>query len=254
MTGKTTSIHARPEPPARLGDLDGVIVVDKPSGPTSHDIVDAIRSHFRIKKVGHGGTLDPQATGVLVVLLGRGTKLSSVFMASDKTYEGVMRLGAETDSQDADGVVIREADCSGVSRAQVETALDRATGDIWQTPPMVSAKKVNGVPLYKLARKGKTVEREPKLVHVYEFTMRSFALPDVAFTVRCTRGTYVRTLCADIGETLGCGAHLAALRRTASGALTADQANPLETLLTWSADDLKARIIPLQQFAGKLRR
>lgn len=253
MTGKTTSIHARPEPPARMGDLDGVIVVDKPSGPTSHDVVDAIRRHFRLKKVGHGGTLDPQATGVLAILLGRGTKLSSVFMASDKTYEGVMRLGVETDSQDADGAVIREADCSGVSRAQVEEALAGARGDIWQTPPMVSAKKVNGVPLYKLARKGKTIEREPKLVHVYEFSIRSFALPDVAFTVRCTRGTYVRTLCADTGEALGCGAHLASLRRTRSGHLSVAQAVSLETLMTMTTDELKPLVIPVRQFAGKLR-
>ena len=252
MNPSSRSIHARPAPPARFDALDGVLVVDKPAGPTSHDVVDAVRDRFRLRKVGHGGTLDPQATGVLPILIGRGTKLSSALMGSDKVYEGLMRLGVETDSQDADGTITREASFEAVTREQVEAAFAELTGDIWQTPPMVSAKKINGTPLYKLARKGKTVEREPKLVHVHEFSIRGFTPPDVAFTVRCTKGTYVRTLCADAGKTLGCGAHLAALRRTASGELTADQAVPLETMLSWSVEDLKCELLPLQKFAGKL--
>ncbi len=253
MNRRPRSLHARPEPPAALDELDGILVVNKPAGPTSHDVVDAIRGVFRLKKVGHGGTLDPQATGVLPILIGRGTKLSSIFMASDKTYEGVMRLGVETDTQDAAGTVLREADCREITRERLEAALAELTGDVWQTPPMVSAKKMNGVPLYKLARKGKTVEREAKLVHVYEFSLRSFALPDAGFVVRCSRGVYVRTLCADAGQALGCGAHLASLCRTRSGDLTLEQAVPLETLLSMTKEAMKELAIPLRHFAGKLR-
>ena len=248
MSGHRRSRQARPEPPAALNRLDGVLVVDKPAGPTSHDIVDAVRRHFRLRKVGHGGTLDPQATGILVLLLGRGTKLSSKFMGADKTYDGVMHLGVETDSQDADGAVTREADCGAVTREQVEAAMAEWIGDVWQEPPMVSARKINGVPLYKLARRGQTVERAPKLVHVYQFAIREFALPRILFTVRCTRGTYVRTLCADVGAALGCGAHLAALRRTRSGDIALDQSYPLEDVLEMSTEALAAAVLPLARF------
>jgi tRNA pseudouridine55 synthase len=246
-------IHARPDPPSRLCEMDGVLLVDKPSGMTSHDVVDAVRRKFRIGKVGHGGTLDPQATGLLVLLLGRGTKLSETFMGSDKMYEGVMRLGVETDTQDADGKTLREADCAAIDRVRLEQAMAQWTGDVWQVPPMVSAKKVNGVPLYKLARRGQTIERKPKLVHVYEFSVRDFQLPNVSFVVRCTRGVYVRTLCADVGDILGCGAHLAALRRTKSGALEIGQAVPLARVLALSSDELRPLVLPIRQFAAVRR-
>ena len=256
MSGHRRSRQAGPGPPAALNRLDGVLVVDKPAGPTSHDIVDVVRRNFRLRKVGHGGTLDPRATGVLVLLLGRGTKLSAKFMASDKVYEGVMRLGVETDTQDADGAVVREADWRSITREQVEGAMAALTGDVWQEPPMVSAKKINGVPLYKLARRGQTVERAAKLVHVYRFSLDGFDLPEIDFTVRCSRGAYVRTLCADAGAALGCGAHLAALRRTWSGDIGLDRSRRLEDILEMSEEELEAAVIPLARFGatGRERR
>ncbi|OQA29312.1 MAG: tRNA pseudouridine synthase B [Verrucomicrobia bacterium ADurb.Bin345] len=227
--------------------FEGLLLVDKPAGPTSHDIVDAIRRHFRFRKVGHGGTLDPMATGLLVILLGRGTKLSNYVIGSDKTYEGTMRLGITTNTDDADGEETGRADCAGVTRAQVEAEMKKLTGDLMQTPPMVSAVKVKGVPLYKLARKGQEVEREPRLIHVYEFTLKQFASPEADFILRCTKGTYVRTLCADIGRALGCGAHLNRLRRTQSGRLTVERAIALDKLLKLELPQLEEFVIPVHQ-------
>jgi len=238
-----------PAPPRDIDPFDGVLIVNKPSGPTSHDVVDAIRRRFALPKVGHGGTLDPQATGILVILIGRATRLSERFMGSDKTYEGVMTLGIETDSHDADGAVTREADCSAVTADKVQAAMDALKGDIYQTPPMVSAVKVAGVPLYKRARRGEVVERKPRLVHVYEFRLTSFDLPRAAFTVRCTKGTYVRTLCADIGTALGCGAHLSALCRTVTGEFHLQRALTLDEIIKMDRNTLQGKIIPIRQFA-----
>jgi tRNA pseudouridine55 synthase len=226
-----------------------VLLVDKPAGPTSHDVVDAVRRRFDLPKVGHGGTLDPQATGLLILLLGRATKLADQFTGSDKAYEGTIRLGVSTDSFDADGKVVREADASSVTREQIEERMRAMLGDIMQAPPMVSAVKVEGVPLYKLARKGKTVERKPRLIHIYEFSLQSFTPPDGFFSVRCTKGTYVRSLCADIGEALGCGAHLKALRRTQCGTFGIADALPLDSLLDLTRDALQARVITLRMLA-----
>jgi len=230
--------------------LDGVLPVDKPSGPTSHDIVARVRRLFRIRKVGHGGTLDPQATGLLVLLLGRATKLSHRFLGSDKTYEGTLRLGIATDSHDAQGAVVKEADPTGVTAAQVEAEMDRRHGDLYQTPPMVSAVKVNGVPLYKRARKGQSVEREPRLIHIYEFRLLAFDPPRATFRIQCTKGTYVRTLCAEIGDALGCGAHLESLRRTACGELTIDDALPAADVFRMDAETLAKSVLPVRRFAG----
>ena len=231
---------------------DGLLLVDKPSGPTSHDIVDAVRRHFGFRKVGHGGTLDPMATGLLVLLLGRGTKAANLIIGSDKQYKGLMRLGVTTDTDDVDGRVMERRDFSGVTRDQVEAAMRALTGDIFQTPPMVSAVKKDGAPLYKLARKGIVVEREPRLIHVYEFTMLRFEPPDVAFRLRCTKGTYVRVLCADVGRALGCGAYLHELRRTNSGPFDVEKAIPFPQLLQMNTDDLKKLVIPLYQLTGSL--
>lgn len=233
----------------RTDPFDGILLVDKPAGPTSHDVVDRIRRHFRFKKVGHGGTLDPAATGLLVILLGRGTRLSARFMSSDKTYEGVMKLGASTDSHDADGQVLREADPSGVTREKLEQEMAGFRGDMYQTPPMVSAVKVAGVPLYKLARKGEDVERKPRLIHIYEFRLLDFTPPRASFVLRCTKGTYVRTLCHDIGERLGVGAHLERLRRTESAGYTIDRAIPLDTLLQRETLQLMDLVIPMHAVA-----
>lgn len=235
----------RPPPPPAVEPWEGLLLVDKPSGMTSHDVVDAIRRHFGFKKVGHGGTLDPMATGLLVILLGRGTKLSDRIIASDKTYEGAMKLGMTTDTEDVDGKVLSESDCGGVTKARVEEELGRREGDLMQVPPMVSAIKRQGVPLYKLARKGLTVEREPRLIHVYEFRLKAFEPPRAHFLLRCTKGTYVRTLCADIGKALGCGAFLESLRRTQSGGLTLDAATPLDDILRMDAEQLAKRVRPL---------
>jgi tRNA pseudouridine55 synthase len=224
---------------------DGLLLVDKPSGPTSHDIVDKVRRTFRIKKVGHGGTLDPMATGLLVLLVGRGTKLSQRVMDSDKIYTGTMKLGVTTDSQDADGEIQEERDYASVTEEALATEMQKLVGDLMQTPPMHSAIKVNGTPLYKLAHKGKSVERKPRLIHIYRYKLLGFDPPNAQFEVKCTKGTYVRTLCADIGEQLGCGAHLAQLRRVRSGQLDIKDAIPLNELLNLKRTELKDRVIPI---------
>lgn len=238
----------RPAPPTATEGFEGVLLVDKPAGPTSHDIVDAVRAQFRIKKVGHGGTLDPQATGLLILLLGRATKLSNRFLGSDKAYEGSMHLGVSTTSFDAQGEVTGEADPGGVTEAQLRAEMSKFAGDIYQTPPMVSAVKVDGVPLHKMARKGKTVERKARIVHIYDFRLDRFELPYADFRVRCSKGTYVRSLCAEVGDGLGCGAHLCYLRRTRSGALKVDDAHGLQTIMEWTREELETNVISMKTF------
>src|SRR5664279_1618817 len=197
--------------------LDGAILVDKPAGPTSHDVVDAIRRKFGIKKVGHCGTLDPNATGLLIIVLGRGTKLSERLMGDDKVYEGTIKFGEETDSYDSDGELTASLPVPLLTLDQLNEEAAKFIGDQMQIPPMVSAIKKNGVPLYKLARKGIEVERKPRFVRVYDYEIPKIALPDIDFRVVCSKGFYVRTYAHDIGQKLGCGAHLTSLRRTRSG-------------------------------------
>ncbi len=230
--------------------FDGILLVDKPAGPTSHDVVYKIRRHFNLKKVGHGGTLDPAATGLLVILLGRGTRVSNRFMSSDKTYEGTLTLGITTDSQDAQGTVLREMDATGITRVQLEEAIAKFKGDMFQTPPMVSAIKMAGVPLYKLARNGEEIERKPRFIHLYDFRLLDFTPPQGTFVVRCSKGTYVRTLCHDIGEMLGVGAHLSQLRRTETAGYNVRQAVTLDQLLTMQQVDLLNVVIPLHTLGG----
>jgi len=232
--------------------LDGILLVDKPSGPTSHDIVDSVRRHFRLSKVGHAGTLDPQATGLLIVMIGRATKLANNLMAGDKTYEGTIRLGIATDTQDAKGKVISEADPGQITEEQLAAEMKKLTGDIMQTPPMVSAAKKDGVPLYKLARQGKVVERRPKLVRIYEFTLRSFKLPQASFLLHCSKGVYARTLCADIGEALKCGAHLESLNRLQSGDFNVKDAHPLDELLKMDRRQLAQIMLPLNKIINSV--
>jgi tRNA pseudouridine55 synthase len=236
----------------RSDPFDGILLVDKPAGPTSHDLVDKIRRHFHLKKVGHGGTLDPAATGLLIILLGRGTRLSAKFMSSDKTYEGTLRLGITTDSQDADGQIIKEGDPSGVTLDQLQAEMAKFRGDLYQTPPMVSAIKIAGVPLYKMARRGQEVERQPRLIHLYEMRLLDFTPPRASFVLRCTKGTYVRTICHDIGEALGCGAHLEQLRRTQSGELNVNRAIPLDKLLSLQQVQLLDIVIPMHALTGPI--
>ena len=229
--------------------FNGVLLVDKSVGMTSHDVVHKIRKHFTLRKVGHGGTLDPNATGLLPILIGRGTKISDKVMSSDKEYEGRMHLGIRTDSQDVEGNVLREAPANDVTEAQLQTLCKEFTGELLQTPPMVSAVKKDGVPLYKLARKGQEVEREPRQIVIHSFDLLKFETPFADFRVRCTKGTYVRTLCDDIGEKLGCGAHLATLRRTETGGCSVANAFTLDTILNWDLETLESHVLPLRNFA-----
>jgi len=234
----------------QLSPFDGVLLIDKPAGMTSHDVVDRVRRHFGFKKVGHCGTLDPAATGLLILVLERATKLQDRLMSDDKAYEGTMILGVSTDSQDADGEIIAEKPVPPLTPEDIEEVLARFRGDIQQIPPMVSAVKHQGTPLYKLARKGKTVERKPRLIHIYDLRVLGLELPRITFRVACTKGTYVRTICSDVGDLLGCGAHLHELRRTRSGKFDVSEAHQLKTVLTQTREELKSLIIPILKFVG----
>jgi tRNA pseudouridine55 synthase len=224
--------------------LDGALLIDKPVGPTSHDVVDAIRRQFQIKKVGHCGTLDPNATGLLIIVLGRGTKLSEKLMSSDKVYEGSVKLGETTDSYDADGELVTSLPVPPTTLEELNELAATFVGDQMQMPPMVSAIKKGGVPLYKLARKGMEVTREARLVHVYNFRFSDYKEPLGHFRVACTKGTYVRSLAHDLGQKLGCGAHLANLRRLVSGKFDVADAIQFEQVLALSQNDLEKRVIP----------
>jgi len=230
--------------------LDGAILIDKPSGPTSHDVVDAIRRQFTIKKVGHCGTLDPNATGLLIIVLGRGTKLSERLMADDKVYEGTIKFGEATDSYDSDGELTGSLPVPPISLDELNTEATEFVGDQMQIPPMVSAVKKAGVPLYKLARKGIEVAREPRLIHVYTFRFSSYQEPLGQFRLACTKGTYVRAIAHELGQKLGCGAHLSSLRRVTSGKFEVEQAMPLDTVLKFSERELEARVIPFLKLAS----
>lgn len=222
--------------------MNGILLVDKPAGMTSHDVVDRIRKAAKMRRVGHTGTLDPAATGLLILCLGNATRLSEFLTGLDKVYEGTMRFGVVTDSYDFDGKVIEERPVPPLTVEQIQRAFDAFKGEILQLPPMVSAVKVGGERLYKLARKGETVEREPRKVTVKEFALLSYAEPDAAFRVRCTRGTYARTLCYDVGEKLGCGGTLASLRRTAVGKHTIERAKPVDAFQ--SPEDVANALLP----------
>ncbi len=230
--------------------LDGALLIDKPAGPTSHDIVAAIRRHFHIDKVGHAGTLDPAATGLLIILLGKGTKLSEKLMGSDKVYEGTGRFGETTDSYDADGEIVSSLPVPPLTLEELNAFADQFIGDQMQTPPMVSAIKKNGVPLYKLARKGVEVERKPKLIHIYKFRFTDYNEPQGRFRVACTKGTYVRSLIHDLGQKVGCGAHLCQLRRVASGQFDVKDAIGLDGALKLTEAQLGQRVIPFLKLSS----
>lgn len=217
--------------------MDGFLVVDKPAGMTSHDVVARVRRILGQKKVGHTGTLDPFATGVLPVALGEGTKAIPFLDESRKEYRAVMRLGEATDTQDLTGQMIFHGDWRQLTPDGIEAVVRLFVGAISQVPPMFSALKLDGVPLYKLARQGTEVERQPRNIEIFSFVLERTELPDVAFSVVCSRGTYVRTLAADIGERLGCGAHLRELRRTRSGPFVIADAVTLEQLADTVASD-----------------
>jgi len=228
-------------------DLDGVLLVDKPSDHTSHDVVARLRGKLRMKKIGHAGTLDPMATGLLIVLLGRATRVSQFLISLDKEYEGTIELGKTTDSQDADGQVMETRPVPALTEDDVRAAMKGFLGDQYQMPPMFSAIKIGGVPLYKKARKGEDVEREPRFIRVSSWDMLRFASPNIDFRLRCSKGTYVRTLAHDLGGKLGCGAHLSALRRTATDRFNVAQALTLEEIEKLSIPEIEAKLIPVHQ-------
>jgi len=230
--------------------LDGALLIDKPSGPTSHDVVDAIRRKFGIKKVGHCGTLDPNATGLLIIVLGRGTKLSERLMSDDKVYEGTIKFGEATDSYDSDGELTASMPVPPLTVEDLNESAQAFVGDIMQTPPMVSAIKKEGVPLYKLARKGVEVPREPRLIHIYTFRFSKYEEPLAEFRLACTKGTYVRSVAHDLGQKLGCGAHLSRLRRIVSGKFDVADAKPLNEILNLSPRELEKRVIPFLKLAA----
>jgi tRNA pseudouridine55 synthase len=225
--------------------IDGVLLIDKAPGMTSHDVVAIARRSLGTKKIGHCGTLDPLATGLLILTLGRGTKIQDLLMSEDKEYVGTMKLGETTTSQDADGEITDTAPVPELTSAEVEAAFAQFRGDFYQTPPMVSAIKKDGVPLYKLARKGQSVEREPRFVHVYASEVRDLHLPNVDFRIVCSKGFYVRTFAHDVGQALGCGAHLCALRRTQSGKFSVEGAVTVQELKEAPREELLQRVMSL---------
>lgn len=230
--------------------FDGAVLVDKPSGPTSHDIVDAIRRRFRLKKVGHCGTLDPAATGLLIIVLGRGTKLSEKLMSDDKVYEGTIKFGETTDSYDADGELLSSLPVMPMSLEQLNEEAQTFVGDQMQMPPMVSAVKIKGVPLYKMARKGIEVERKPRLIHIYSFRFTRYDEPIGEFSIACTKGTYVRSIAHDLGQKVGYGAHLKTLRRSVSGKFDVKDALKFDDLMNLSSAQLENRVIPFLKLAA----
>src|SRR2546423_4458655 len=226
---------------------DGVLLVDKAAGMTSHDVVALVRRQLQIKKVGHCGTLDPIATGLLILTLGRGTKIQDLLMSEDKEYAGTLSLGKTTDTQDRAGKIVEERAIPELPEETVRAAFEKYRGDFYQMPPMVSAIKQAGVPLYKLARQGKTVEREPRLVHVYRYPIDRIPPPEIAFSVLCSKGFYVRTYVHDIGQTLGCGAHLKELRRTRSGRFDLSRAMTVEEIKSAEPAEILQKILTLPE-------
>jgi tRNA pseudouridine55 synthase len=228
-------------------ELDGVLLVDKPRDHTSHDVIARLRGKLRMRKIGHAGTLDPMATGLLVVLVGRATRVSQYIISLDKEYEGTVELGRTTDSQDAEGQTMETRPVPALTEAEVRAAMQGFLGDQYQTPPMFSAIKIEGVPLYKRARKGEEVEREPRFIRVMSWDLLRFESPLIDFRLRCTKGTYVRTLAHDLGNRIGCGAHLRALRRTATDKFSVAQALTMEEIERLSIPDIEKRLIPVSQ-------
>ena len=210
--------------------MNGIVIVDKPQGWTSQDVTARLRRVFNTRRIGHGGTLDPMATGVLPVFVGRGTRGVEFFEHAEKTYETVLQLGLTTDTEDISGTVLETRDVH-ISETEMSEILSQFRGKIMQVPPMYSALKINGQKLVDLARKGKTVERQPREIEIFELELLEFAGSTARLRVRCSKGTYIRTLCKDIGEALGCGGCMAELRRVQAGEYTAEEAVPLQVLL-----------------------
>ncbi len=231
-------------------DVHGIVVLDKPAGMSSNAALQQVKRLFNASKAGHTGSLDPAATGVLPVCLGEATKVSGYLLDSDKAYRVVVKLGVRTDSGDTEGEVVEERPVPALDEALVESVLANFRGEIEQVPPMYSALKRGGQPLYKLARQGIEVEREPRAVTIHELKLLAFDADTLTLDVRCSKGTYIRTLAEDIGESLGCGAHVFALRRTSAGPFDLGQAHTLEALEALKQESFAALdniLLPIEQ-------
>ncbi len=227
-------------------ELEGVLLVDKPTDHTSHDVIARLRGILKMKRVGHAGTLDPMATGVLVVLVGKATRASQYLMSLDKEYTGTITLGKVTNTQDAEGEMLETRPVPPLAEAQVLAAMKGFVGDQYQTPPMFSAIKIDGVPLYKSARKGEDIEREPRFIRISKFELTRFSSPEIDFVLRCSKGTYVRTVAHDLGQKIGCGAHLSSLRRTATGRFAIDQCVTIGQLQAMPLPEIEKLLIPVR--------
>ncbi len=236
-----------------MSEVNGLLLVDKPVGMTSADVIRRLKKVLDKKtKIGHLGTLDPFASGVLPVCIGTGTKIAQFLMAENKAYSGTIRLGVQTDTQDVTGTISQTAPVPSYSSDVLRELERRFCGDIVQTPPMYSAIKKNGVPLYKLARQGLVVERQPRPAVIHRLSLEAQAPDTLSFSVSCSKGTYVRTLAADLGTALGCGAYLLSLRRTAFGPFRLEDSLPLQTLLE-EPDRLRVGLLSLSRALGHYR-
>jgi tRNA pseudouridine55 synthase len=233
----------------QVKELEGVLLVDKPTEHTSHDVVARLRRKLNMRKIGHAGTLDPMATGLLIMLIGKATRISQYLISLDKEYEGTIQLGQTTDSQDADGAILETRPVPPLTEAEARTLMQSFLGDQYQMPPMYSAIKIDGVPLYKSARKGEEIVREPRFIRVMSFDLTRFAPPQLDFRLRSSKGTYVRTIAHDLGQKLGCGAHLSALRRTATDRFNISQALTLDAIEALSIPEIEKRLIPVHAAA-----
>lgn len=234
--------------------MDGIVVVDKPQGMTSHDVVLFVRNRFGEKKVGHTGILDPMATGVLILVLGRETKQANVFINHDKEYQAVLCLGRETSTQDRDGKIIKESEVVGLQKDRVLEVLYTFKGEMNQIPPMVSSRRYQGKRLYEWARHGIEVDRQPKKVWIHDLQVEWIHIPFVSFRMACSKGTYVRTVCHDVGQILGCGGHLYALQRIRSGPFVLADAIPWPELSMMNREDLKKKLVSSYAYREELSR
>jgi len=228
-------------------ELEGILLVDKPTDHTSHDVVARMRRKFGMKRIGHAGTLDPMATGLMIVLIGKATTVSQYLMSLDKEYTGTVKLGATTNTQDAEGDILETRPVPALTDEEIRAMMRGMQGDQYQMPPMFSAIKIGGVPLYKKARQGEEVEREPRFIRVMRFEATRILLPEIDFIVNCTKGTYVRTLGHDLGNKLGCGGHLSALRRTAIDKLRVEQSFTVDQIEATPTADLGKLLLPPRQ-------
>ncbi len=231
----------------KIADYEGILLIDKTTGCTSHDVVNGVRHALKMRSIGHAGTLDPLATGLLIILVGKATKASQYLMSVDKVYEGSFKLGEETNTQDCEGEILASLPVPELTKEDLAKQMASFLGDQYQTPPMFSAKKINGVPLYKLARKGQEVEREPRFIRISKFELLEWDAEkkEGKFRIDCSKGTYVRTVCHDLGKRIGCGAHMTSLRRTKSGQLDISNAVTLEALKEMSPAAIRKILIPV---------